>query len=342
MPKTASVRLTIRAKNGADWAETAEIASDKGTHVTGVALGLTHLRQRVTVRRGSERGACGTFVKKNVVSYMLLFFPLAGRACRLRRAFSLVLLVAGLSFGARPALAQVRAKADTALTVPMFVIGGGYDLPGGDFAKRFGPGPAAQVGFWLKTKSGWLFGFDYGFRFTGKVREGVLDSIRVRDAPSSTQLIGADGLYSDVRITGRGYTLMLTGGRVWPMRLPGAGANAGLFTTLGAGFWQHKINFEDVGTSAVQLRGDYVKGYDRLTNGPAITERVGYLYLGAKRRINFFINLEATQGFTQSRRAWDFSTQRADTKRRFDMQFGVRAGWMFSVYKKLPNEFYYE
>ncbi|MBC7448028.1 MAG: hypothetical protein H7330_08220 [Hymenobacteraceae bacterium] len=251
-------------------------------------------------------------------------------------------LVVGL---AHPLRAQtVRAqttRADTALTVPIFAIGGGYDLPGADFAQRFGPGPAAQAGFWLKTKRGWLLGFDYGFRFTGKVRESVLDSIRLRDVATSNQLIGSDGIYSDVRITGRGYTLFLTGGRVWPLHLPGAGANSGLFTTLGVGFWQHKINFEDVATTAVQLSGAYKKGYDRLTNGPALTQRVGYLYLGAKRRANFFINLEATQGFTQSRRAWDFSTERRDTRQRLDLQFGVRAGWLFSVYKKLPNEFYY-
>ena len=232
-------------------------------------------------------------------------------------------------------------RADTALTVPMFAIGGGYDLPGGDFAKRFGPGPAAQAGFWLKTKTGWLLGFDYGFRFTGKVRENVFDSIRLRDVANPNQLIGSDGLYSDVRITGRGYSLLLSAGRVWPLKLPGASANSGLFTTVGAGFWQHKINFEDVATTATQLRGDYVKGYDRLTNGPALVQRVGYLYLGVKRRLNFFIDVEALEGFTQNRRTWDFSTERRDTRQRLDLQFGVRAGWLFSVYKKLPNEFYY-
>ncbi len=234
------------------------------------------------------------------------------------------------------------SRADTALTVPMFAIGGGYDLPGSDFAKRFGPGPAAQAGFWLKTRNGWLLGFDYGFRFTGKVRESVLDSVRVRDASAGgNQLIGSDGLYSDVRVTGRGYSLLLSAGRVWPLKLPGASVNSGLFTTIGAGFWQHKINFEDVATTANQLRGEYVKGYDRLSNGPALVQRVGYLYLGTKRRLNFFIDLEALEGFTQSRRAWDYQLERRDTRRRVDVQFGIRAGWLFSVYKKLPNEFYY-
>jgi hypothetical protein len=273
-----------------------------------------------------------------------LLLATSGRCsgCWLRQMVLILIIGSGAGMGSPVALAQTRAKADTALTVPMFVLGGGYDLPGGDFAKRFGPGPAAQAGVWVKTKGGWLLGFDYGFRFTGKVREGILDSIRLRDVSTPNQLIGSDGLYSDVRVTGRGYTLMLSAGRVWPIRLPGAGANAGLYTTLGAGFWQHKINFEDVGKSAVQLRDDYVKGYDRLTNGPALTERVGYLYLSAKRRINFFVNLEATQGFTQSRRAWDFSTQRHDTSHRLDLQFGIRAGWLFCVYKKLPNEFYYD
>jgi hypothetical protein len=234
------------------------------------------------------------------------------------------------------------SQADTAMTIPMFGIGGGYDLPGGDFATRFGPGPAAQAGFYLKLKRGWLLGFDYGFRFTGKVRENTLDSIRLRGASSPNQLIGSDGLYSDVRVTGRGYTLLVTAGRLWPVMLPGANVNSGLFTSVGAGFWQHKINFEDVARSAFQLRGEYRKGYDRLSNGPAITERIGYLYLGQRRRLSFFLNLEATQGFTQSRRALDYSTQRRDTRQRLDLQFGIRGGWLFAVYKKLPNEYYYD
>lgn len=250
-------------------------------------------------------------------------------------------MVAATVGGARAQTGRA-ARADTAMTVPLFMVGGGYDLPGADFADRFGPGPAAQAGLWLKLKRGWLLGFDYSFRFTGKIREGVLDSIRLPDAPQANQVVGSDGLLSDVRVTGRGYTLFASAGRVWPVRLPGAGANAGLFTAVGAGFWQHKINFEDVARSATQLSGDYVKGYDRLTNGPALTERVGYLYLSAKRRINFFVNLEATQGFTQSRRAWDFSTERRDTRQRLDLQLGVRAGWLFAVYKKLPNEYYYD
>ena len=120
-------------------------------------------------------------------------------------------------------LRRCAGRADTAMTVPLFMVGGGYDLPGADFADRFGPGPAAQAGLWLKLKRGWLLGFDYSFRFTGKIREGVLDSIRLPDAPQANQVVGSDGLLSDVRVTGRGYTLFASAGRVWPVRLPGAG-----------------------------------------------------------------------------------------------------------------------
>lgn len=238
--------------------------------------------------------------------------------------------------------ARAQSRADTALTVPMFVASGSYELPAADFAKRYGPSPGAAVGLWIKTRRHWVFGFDYTFHFTNKVREGVLDSVALRSGDEPNTMIGSDGLFTDVRITGRGYRLMLTGGRLWPMRLPGAGANAGLMATFGAGFWQHKINFEDVAKSAAPIRDEYVKGYDRLSNGLALTQRVGYLYLSARRRINFYVGLEATEGFTRSRRSWDFSTMQQDTRARFDMLYGVRVGWLFAVYKKLPKEFYYD
>jgi hypothetical protein len=66
------------------------------------------------------------------------------------------------------------------------------------------------------------------------------------------------------------------------------------------------------------------------------------MYLDKNRRINFFVNLEFTQAFTQSRREFNFNEMRKDNTRRTDLLYGLKIGWIFPVYKKLPQEFYYD
>ncbi len=226
----------------------------------------------------------------------------------------------------------------------MFVAAGAVEQPFGVYADRFGIGYSVGAGFWLKTRSRWLLGLDFTYTLHNQVRESVLDSVALRTVGAANQLAGSDAQLADVRITGRSYRFpVVRVGRVWPARLlPGAGANAGVFGTVGAGFWQHKINFEDVSGTATPLRGAYVKGYDRLTNGVVLTQTLGYLHLSRQRRINFFLALEASEGFTQNRRSWDYSTQRRDDRQRLDLLFGARVGWLFTVYKKLPREYYYD
>jgi hypothetical protein len=111
-------------------------------------------------------------------------------------------------------------------------------------------------------------------------------------------------------------------------------------TTIGAGLLQHKIRIEVQDNNVPQLDGDYRKGYDRLTNGLALTEFVGYLHCGNNRLINFFAGIELTQAFTKSRRDWDFSTMRKDDSNRMDLLFGIKVGWFFPMYKHAATAYY--
>src|SRR5688572_26799444 len=125
------------------------------------------------------------------------------------------------------------------------------------------------------------------------------------------------------------------------MPIAKASVNSGVYVLAGAGFMQHKIHYEDVSRTASQLRGDYKKGYDRLTNGLALTQNLGYMYLAERRNINFFVQLEITEGFTQNRRDYNFDLMGPDNQKRLDLLYGIKLGWIFPVYKKLPQEFYY-
>ncbi|MDX5348209.1 MAG: hypothetical protein LPJ89_04015 [Hymenobacteraceae bacterium] len=222
--------------------------------------------------------------------------------------------------------------------IPIIYASFGADAVGGDMKDRYGPNFEAGAGFLFKTKTNWLFGADFNYLFGDIVKEGILDSILTSDG----QLIGSDGLYSDVRVTERGIKLpVLKAGKLVSAPFFNGSVNSGFFGLVGVGFLQHKINFEDVTQTAKQIGGDYRKGYDRLTNGLVLTQTAGYLYLDKKRLINFFIAAEFSQGFTKSRRDFDFSTMQHDDKARKDLFYGVKVGWAFPIYKKLPQTYYY-
>jgi hypothetical protein len=109
----------------------------------------------------------------------------------------------------------------------------------------------------------------------------------------------------------------------------------------GLGYLQHKIKIDDIGKRTPNLNPDYKKGYDRLTAGIAISQSIGFLYLSNNRLTNFFLVMDFTQGYTQSMRSFNFDTETKDTQKRWDLLFGPRLGVIIPLYKKMPNEFYY-
>ncbi|RYE14969.1 MAG: hypothetical protein EOP51_27430 [Sphingobacteriales bacterium] len=237
-----------------------------------------------------------------------------------------------------PAIAQ-KAKPDSLMTIPMISGNVGLFKPGADMGNRFGNVLEVGGSFTIKTKSNWMFGLDAHYLYSERVKEDVLAGLRTNQGG----IFGGDGLYADVRTTMRGFKLpVVKAGRLFSMPFGRAGVNSGLFVMAGVGLMQHKIHFEDVTRNAPMVAEPYSKGYDRLTNGLIITEQIGYLYLDKNRRINFFVSMEFTQGFTESRRSYDFVTRTTDTKKRLDLLNGVKVGWIFPIYKKLPSNYYYQ
>lgn len=82
----------------------------------------------------------------------------------------------------------------------------------------------------------------------------------------------------------------------------------------GVGILQHKIRIEHQDNKIPQLEGDYLKGYDRLSNGLMVHQFVGYFHMSNNRLINFFVGAEAWQGFTKNRRDLNFDTKMHDDK----------------------------
>jgi hypothetical protein len=223
---------------------------------------------------------------------------------------------------------------DSVIHFPYISIGYGLSTPGGDLKDRFGITSMLSGNFIYKTSKNFIFGISGGFLFGDKVKEeGLLDAI----STENDQVIGLDGLYADVRLFERGYHFSATVGKIFSFKKPNP--NSGILISGGPGFIQHKIRIEDIGHNVPQLEKDYLKGYDRLTNGIELTEFIGYIYFGNRQLINFFAGIECIQAFTENRRDYNFN-QEVKEKKRVDLLYGIKAGWVLPLYKKKPAAYY--
>jgi hypothetical protein len=136
----------------------------------------------------------------------------------------------------------------------------------------------------------------------------------------------------------RGFTVSANAGRMFALNKKRP--NCGIVFKLGLGFIQHKIRIEVIGNNVPQLSKEYKKGYDRLSNGFLLSQNLGYLYLSSNRLVNLYFGLECMEGFTQSRRSFDYDKMQRDTNKRLDILYGAKVAWILPLYKQAPKEYY--
>ncbi len=241
-----------------------------------------------------------------------------------------------LAFTAKICQSQV----DSAIAIPIVGIHFSGQVPAFDLAKRFGPNLNAGAIFMYKTKRNWLFGFETNYFFGKNVKEDVLSQLKVDfGSNQGSGVINNEGYFADVRVNERGINTNLFVGKVF--KFLSTNPNSGLMVNIGLGYIQHKINLYDAEQKVAAIKGTLKYGYDRLSNGISINQFIGYLFIGENRLLNFYFGFEATQGFTKSVRKLNYDTGLADTKQRLDGLYGLRFGWILPLYKKKPNDFYY-
>ena len=216
-----------------------------------------------------------------------------------------------------------------------FTYGG--HLPGGDLADRFGGNFSAGGSFDYLTSKNLILGLQADFMFGTEVKTDVLAPLRNDDG----LIFDDNGSPADIRLRQRGIHLGLHVGKIFPVSK--SNRRSGIRATIGGGFLQHKIRLQDDPQATVALvSGDYKKGYDRLSNGLALTQFLGYQGLSKNRRINFMAGFEFTQAFTQSRRSFNYDTRSVEKDKRLDLLFGFRIGWTLPLYiGENPDEIYY-
>lgn len=248
------------------------------------------------------------------------------------RKLLLLLLLTPALIQAQPARSNIQ---DTVVNAKLFSVNYCAQLPGGDMAERFGFSYTFGANFLFKVKGNWLFGVEANYLFGAKVKE---DSAIYALANSSGSFTATDGSEGVIDLNERGYMLTAKVGKIIPAF--GSNPNSGIMLLGGLGFIQHKIKIIDVFSDLPQFEGAYLKGYDKLSNGILLTQFIGYSHLDKRKLINFYAGLEVMEGFTQSRRDWNFTEMKKDDKQRFDLLFGLKAGWILPFYGKDFQQFY--
>jgi hypothetical protein len=234
----------------------------------------------------------------------------------------------------QPLLSQTPPKKGSVL---LLNFGYSYQTPLADLEARFGNNAALSLQTSLLTKNNFVWNLKYGFLFGENVKQDVIKGLRTTEG----FIVGTDRNIADIQLRERGFFVGADIGKLFI--IPAANARAGILVQLGTGLLQHKIRIQDDPQRIVpQLSEDYKKGYDRLSNGIALHQFIGYQYLSANNRINFSIGIEAFEGSTQNRRDWNFDTQSLDSQSRTDILLGVQANWILPIMlKKNPETIIY-
>lgn len=223
-------------------------------------------------------------------------------------------------------------------------INGGFDLPGADMAKRFDNSWRLGPGILYKTKNNWLIGTKFDFITGRNVNEDSL-MINVADKYYSSkqnlyEFINNSGQRIGVPVYERGYAVGLSGGKIFSHSKDHP--DNGIITLTSVGFVQHRINIYDKDKTVEQVRGEYRKGYDRLTNGIFVEQYLGYVYFARNKLINFTLGADILVGFTQGRRTFLYDVMRPDDAKRLDILYGLRAGWFLPIYNRKSEDMMFE
>lgn len=219
----------------------------------------------------------------------------------------------------------------------IFGVHGNFDNPAGDMAKRFGISYRIGATIHYKTKSNWVIGPKVEFIIGSKIKE---DSLMSNITDEFGNHINQDGYRLGVAKFERGYMIGIEGGRIF--NISKTNSDNGILALTTIGFMQHKINIFDRDKTIPQLRDDYRKGYDRLTNGLFLEQYIGYAYFSNNGLLNFNIGLDIAAGFTKLRRDYQYDIMRGDNSSRMDILFGIRGGWYIPIFKRKSEEFFFE
>ncbi|MEM9549088.1 MAG: hypothetical protein AAGA77_24080 [Bacteroidota bacterium] len=244
--------------------------------------------------------------------------------------YAALIFFIALSFSSRAQEKQKKGALGVGMT--NFSFGYGLEFPHGDLSDRFGRNFKFTVGAERITASNWIYGLEFSFMFGDTVKEDVVSNLRL----SNGNILGADNSYAEVFQRQRGVFFGANFGKLIPFK---SNSRSGIRITGALGLFAHYVRVQDEVQSLPQIEGEYIKGYDRLTRGLALREFIGYHHISQDTRLNFYIGIEFTQGFTSNVRDVNFNTGLpANKDRRFDGLVGLKAAIILPFYGDYEDE----
>lgn len=230
---------------------------------------------------------------------------------------------------------MLRGQRDSCISAPLVCIHFAGQTPSGDMVKRFGNNMLVGASFKYKTNKNFVYGIEFNYLYGKTVKEDVTKQLK---SPEGNVIDNA-GNPADLRITERGAHLNLQFGKLFALNR--RNRNSGLLISVSAGVLQHKINLYDAQQRIASVKGELKYGYDRLSFGFAVSEFVGYMFLSKNHLANFYVGFETIQAKTHSLRKLSYDTGLRDTQQRLDILSGLKFGWVLPLYKRQPNDYYY-
>ncbi len=256
---------------------------------------------------------------------------------KIRVSTKSMILVALFATGSFFSLKAQKSFADSVVNVAIISAHYKAQLPGGDLSNRFGPNSSIGLATEYKTKSNWNFALGYSFLFGGQVKEvNILDFLRT----SNGDLVDQNGQIGQLIMEQRGFEVQLSATRML-IKL-GPNPNCGIYLGMGVGGMQHRIKLRELAENFSFLQGDYLKGYDRLSGGFLLTEKIGYQFFANSKFVNFYAEVELEQMFGRGMRSWQSDLRSPYLDPRTDLLNGIRIGWRFPIYSRGADKFYYD
>jgi len=208
-------------------------------------------------------------------------------------------------------------------------------IPATKMANEFGLNSSMGLCY-LNNKNEVLFGIDANFMFGNNVKN---DSILRLISTHEGYLINSSGELDEVLLYQRGINTHLLIGKSFRNQEDNL---SGLYIYGGVGYLQHKIKLETDRTYLPQLDDDYMKGYDNFTSGLSTKLCVDYMHFDKNTSIKYHVGIEFINGFTSSKRAYNFSDMmEGENITKLDQLVGIRFGVIIPINRSNQGKFHY-